>query len=338
MALSFDCLSSLLCAEDGGWDDEVASSSFPEDKVETLKCIELAGLPDFPVEDDEMVSFLVQKEKEHLPREDYVERYRNRALDVTARREAISWMHKVQEHHNFRPLTLYLSVNYLDRFLSIYQLPQGLGWPLQLLSVACLSLAAKMEETEVPSLTDLQVGDAKFVFEARTIYRMEVLILTTLKWRLCSITPFNFIDYLLYRLKGTSAVPHDLISRTIAFIINTNRAIDFLVHQPSSIAAAAVMCACEEVLPTESADYKEAILSSKAINQEKIINCYNLMQQLVMDFCSTPNKISSGTPHSPIGVLDAAACISSESTQNTSSSKKRKISQGRLGRAADQRW
>lgn len=31
------------------------------------------------------------------------------------------------------------------------------GWPMQLLSVACLSLAAKMEEPLVPSLLDLQV-------------------------------------------------------------------------------------------------------------------------------------------------------------------------------------
>lgn len=32
------------------------------------------------------------------------------------------------------------------------------GWPLQLLTVACLSLAAKMEEPLVPSLLDLQVN------------------------------------------------------------------------------------------------------------------------------------------------------------------------------------
>jgi hypothetical protein len=36
-------------------------------------------------------------------------------------------------------------------------LQQGKAWMLQLLSVACLSLAAKMEETEVPILLDLQV-------------------------------------------------------------------------------------------------------------------------------------------------------------------------------------
>jgi cyclin D1/2/4 len=31
------------------------------------------------------------------------------------------------------------------------------GWAMQLLAVTCLSLAAKMEETLVPSLLDLQV-------------------------------------------------------------------------------------------------------------------------------------------------------------------------------------
>ncbi|XP_059066780.1 cyclin-D1-1-like isoform X2 [Cryptomeria japonica] len=115
-----------------------------------------------------MISLLVQKEKEHLPREDYVERYLNLDLDLAARQEAISWMNKVQAHNNLRPLTAYLSVNYLDRFLSSYQSQQGIGCPLQLLLVACLSLATKMED-KVPPLTDLQIGGAKFDFEAQTI-------------------------------------------------------------------------------------------------------------------------------------------------------------------------
>ncbi|KAH9317993.1 hypothetical protein KI387_019762 [Taxus chinensis] len=344
MALSFDCLSSLLCGEDAGWDDEVVSSSLEVKKVETLRNVQLAGLPNFPVEDDEMISLLVQKESEHLPKQDYLERYRNHVLDITARQDAINWIHKVQAHYNFRPLTAYLSVNYLDRFLSSYQLPQGLGWPFQLLSVACLSLAAKMEETEVPALVDLQVGDARFLFEARTIHRMELLILTTLKWKLRSITPFNFIDYLLYRLRDTDTVPQKLISRAIAFIVNTDRVIDFIDHRPSSIAAAAVMCACEEVNPPGSVDYKEAILSSNTINKERILSCYNLMQELVMDICWPTKKPSTGTPRSPIGVLDAAVSVSCDSSQNTVASlpiqlnaKRRKTSGLTVYMAQDQR-
>lgn len=346
MALSFDCVSSLLCGEDASevaWDDEVGSSRVEDENVERFQQPDLAFLPDFPVEDDETIAFLVQKEWDHLPREDYLERYRNRVLDVTARQDAISWIRKVHSHYNFRPLTAYLSVNYLDRFLSNHELPQGVGWPLQLLSVACLSLAAKMEETEVPLLLDLQVGDSKFLFEARTIRRMELLIMTTLKWRLHSITPFNFIDYYLYRLPGHKSVPGALISRAMELIVSTNRVIDFLDHRPSAIAGAAVLCAAEEVLQIESADYKNAIMSSIAVNKEKIFSCYDLMQELLIDFCSTPKKSLSTPPQSPVGVLDAAACVSCDSTENTAGSvqfiaKRRRINGPLLCMDADQRW
>eukprot|EP01018_Ginkgo_biloba_P007043 Gb_34092 [translate_table: standard] len=349
MALSFDCVSSLLCGEDASvvaWDDEVGSSIFEGESVEHLESTELAYLPDFPLEDDEAVSLLVQKESDHLPREDYLERFRNRALDITARQDAISWILKVQAHYNFGPLTAYLSINYLDRFLSSHCLPQGTGWPLQLLSVACLSLAAKMEETEVPLLLDLQVGDAKFVFEARTIRRMELLIMTTLKWRMRSITPFNFIDYFVYMVEGTKSVPRSMIARAIELILNTNRVIDFLDHRPSAIAAAAVLCASEEVLHLQATDYKNAILSCETVSKENIFRCYNLMQELLIDICWTPKKLASGfsltTPHSPIGVLDAAACASCDSV-NTSGSRqfearKRKLNDSSPRMVEDQRW
>ena len=42
-------------------------------------------------------------------------------------------------------------------------LQKGKAWMIQLLSVACLSLAAKMEETEVPLLLDLQVMKFKSI-------------------------------------------------------------------------------------------------------------------------------------------------------------------------------
>lgn len=50
------------------------------------------------------------------------------------------------------------SIHCLMHDLVLTCLQQTNGWPLQLLSVACLSLAAKMEEPLVPSLLDLQVS------------------------------------------------------------------------------------------------------------------------------------------------------------------------------------
>ncbi|KAF5823517.1 putative cyclin [Helianthus annuus] len=65
---------------------------------------------------------------------------------------------------------------------------------MQLLSVTFLSLASKVEETEIPTILDLQVGESRFVFEAKTIQKMELIVLSTLKWRMQSVTQFSFID------------------------------------------------------------------------------------------------------------------------------------------------
>lgn len=46
-------------------------------------------------DDDESVFILVQRETHYMPPEDYLQRLRNRTLDVNARREAVGWILKV---------------------------------------------------------------------------------------------------------------------------------------------------------------------------------------------------------------------------------------------------
>lgn len=46
----------------------------------------------------------------------------------------------------------------------------------------------------------LQVGESKFLFEAKTIQRMELLVLSTLKWRMQAVTPFSFLDYFIRKI------------------------------------------------------------------------------------------------------------------------------------------
>ena len=40
----------------------------------------------------------------------------------------------------------------------------------------------------------MQAGESRYVFETKTIQRMELVVLNTLKWRMQSVTPFSFID------------------------------------------------------------------------------------------------------------------------------------------------
>ena len=68
-----------------------------------------------------------------------------------------------------------------------------------------------------------QVGEAKYVFEARTIQRMELLVLSTLKWRMQAVTPFSFIVYFLCKFHDANSPDGSLISRSIALVLATVR-------------------------------------------------------------------------------------------------------------------
>ncbi|KAL0924806.1 hypothetical protein M5K25_005664 [Dendrobium thyrsiflorum] len=256
---------------------------------------------------------LFAAEKEYLLSSDYL----HRSHDCIARRDSINWILKVIEFYQFNPVTAYRSVDYLDRFLSTNSLPvtegengkkqSGGGWPMQLLCVACLSIAAKMEETHVPVLLDLQILDPKYVFEPRTIRRMELLILTVLTWRMRAVTPFDFLPYL-----AASVLPVDsaaILSRATNLIISSRRAVvDFVRFWPSTIAAAAVLCASVKIAATSASDNAVGFsYFSEWDNRDVVGECRQLMEEYLIDACPSEPPPS----HSPVGSLSAAACVSS---------------------------
>lgn len=46
-----------------------------------------------------------------------------------------------------------------------------------------------------------QVEESKHVFEAKTIQRMELLVLSTLHWKMNPVTPISFFDHIARRFK-----------------------------------------------------------------------------------------------------------------------------------------
>lgn len=351
MGPSYDCAASvLLCAEDnaailGLDDDDDCSWAAAVTPPRPAFAAGGGGADGFsmgyPVQTDDIIAALVEREEEHMPMEGYPEMLRRRlaGLDLAAvRRDAIDWIWKAIEHYNFGPLTAVLSVNYLDRFLSVYDLPEGIAWMTQLLAVACLSLASKMEETYVPLPVDLQVevAEAKY-FAGRTIKRMELLVLSTLKWRMQAVTACSFIDYFLHKFSDCGAPSMLALSRSTDLILSTAKGADFLVFRPSEIAASVALVAFGE---RNSSVVERATANCKYINKERVLRCYQLIQdKITMGSIVLKSAGSSmfSVPQSPIGVLDAAACLSQQSDdtavgspaacyQSSSASKRRRIS------------
>jgi len=79
----------------------------------------------------------------------------------------VRWISTLSHFHGFAPLTTVLAVNYFYRFLSRRSFQRkDKPWRTQKVAVACVSLAAKVEETRVPLLLELQVRfpTSPFVF------------------------------------------------------------------------------------------------------------------------------------------------------------------------------
>lgn len=68
---------------------------------------------------------------------------------------------------------------------------------------------------------ELQVEEPKFVFEAKTIQRMELLVLSRLKWKMQAITPFSFIDYFLSKITVEQHIPSLFFSKSSQLILST---------------------------------------------------------------------------------------------------------------------
>ncbi|MCO5573309.1 hypothetical protein L7F22_027078 [Adiantum nelumboides] len=320
MAPSVDCsAASLLCCEDAGClsDEgeqvkEECSLLFNYKSSSAL----FLGVLEEPHDAETAISALVEREIFHLPRLDYGEKYLSNVLEAASRQQAISWLFKVRAFYNFGPLTAALSVNYLDRFLSCHKLPSGKSWMIQLLSVACLSLAAKMEEVDVPLLLDLQVGP-DCIFEPHTIQRMELLVLSTLEWRMSSVTPFAYIDYFVSKFDLSGSSRCILISRVNELILSTIQELRFVSYRPSSIAVAAVLCAVQELLPLELIKLQGILFSMMPMQlQDSSKRCFTLMLELFSLPLQTlkDESFAHSAPRSPIGVLDASFSCDSEST------------------------
>lgn len=89
-------------------------------------------------------------------------------------------------------------------------------WVIPLLSVACLSLAAKMEEHRVPVLSEYPTQN--YHFENKAIQRMELLVVSTLEWKMSAITPFAYLSYFVHRFHGEST-PKGLVSKALHLIV-----------------------------------------------------------------------------------------------------------------------
>ncbi|KAH6788554.1 hypothetical protein C2S51_003560 [Perilla frutescens var. frutescens] len=209
-----------------------------------------------------------------------------------ARLEGIHYILRKREVLGFGFQTAYASVTYFDRFLSRRSIDADKSWAIRLLSMACLSLAAKMEEIRVPALSEFCVDD--YNFESSVIQRMELLVLNTLGWKMGSFTPFSFIKFFASKFYDDRSLPKNGFSRIVDLILSSTRDAKMMCHMPSEIAAAATLVVLDQGLTKDALQLKIAgLASSYSFKIESIISCYNLFKEVDIERLNLSKGIES---------------------------------------------
>nr|AAC72972.1 cell division cycle protein Cdc13 [Pneumocystis carinii] len=182
---------------------------------------------------EEIMGYMRELEVLTLPLPDYMDRQKE--LQWKMRGILVDWLIEVHAKFRLLPETLFLSVNIIDRFLSlrVCSLPK-----LQLVGITALFIAAKYEEVMCPSIQNfMYMADGGYTNEE--ILKAEQYVLQVLGYDMSYPNPINFLR------RVSKADNYDIQTRTVAKYLMEISLLDhrFLPFVPSNIAASGIYLA-----------------------------------------------------------------------------------------------
>ncbi|KAL2179267.1 cyclin-like protein [Thermothelomyces heterothallicus CBS 202.75] len=180
---------------------------------------------------DEIFEYMRKLEAQMLPNPHYMDDQTE--IQWSMRSVLMDWL--VQVHHRFclLPETLFLTVNYIDRFLSVKVVSLG---KLQLVGATALFVAAKYEEINCPSVQEIvYMVDSGYTVDE--ILKAERFMLSMLHFELGWPGPMSFLRRI------SKADDYDLETRTLAkYFLEITIMDERFVSCPPSFLAAGAHC------------------------------------------------------------------------------------------------
>ncbi|KAF3447023.1 hypothetical protein FNV43_RR12203 [Rhamnella rubrinervis] len=161
-------------------------------------------------------------------------------INASMRAILVDWLVEVAEEYRLVPDTLFLTINYIDRYLSGNVIDRK---HLQLLGVACMMIATKYEEISAPHVEEFcYITDNTFFKEE--VLEMESSVLNYLKFELTAPTAISFLRRFVSIAQATKEVPSVQMECLANYIIELSL-LDYsmLCYAPSLIAASATFLA-----------------------------------------------------------------------------------------------
>ncbi|OAT06528.1 G2/mitotic-specific cyclin cdc13 [Blastomyces gilchristii SLH14081] len=222
---------------------------------------------------DEIFQYMRELEMRLLPNAHYMD---NQAeIQWSMRSVLMDWL--VQVHHRFSllPETLFLCVNYIDRFLSCKIVSLG---KLQLVGATAIFIAAKYEEINCPSLQEI-IYMVDNGYTADEILKAERFMLSMLQFELGWPGPMSFLRRI------SKADDYDLETRTLAkYFLEITIMDERFVGTPPSFTAAGAHCLARLMLRKGTWTPAHVYYSNYTYSQ-----LYPLVS-LILECCEDPMK------------------------------------------------
>lgn len=192
----------------------------------------------------DIYNYLHNTEKKRRPTTDYMEVVQP-DITTTMRGILIDWLVEVSEEYKLVSETLYLTVSYIDRYLSCNVINRQ---RLQLVGISCMLIASKHEEISPP-----QVEEFCYITD-NTYFRQEVLamerqVLRQLHFELSDPTTKSFLGrYIQAAQEYIKSLQLEFLANYLAEL--TLLEYSFLKYLPSLIAASVVFLAKFTLDPT----------------------------------------------------------------------------------------
>ncbi|GMH22316.1 hypothetical protein Nepgr_024159 [Nepenthes gracilis] len=190
---------------------------------------------------------LRESELKKRPSTNFMEKIQ-KDINASMRAILIDWLVEVAEEYRLVPDTLYLTVNYIDRYLSGNSVNRQ---RLQLLGVACMMIAAKYEEICAPQVEEFCYITDNTYFK-QEVLQMESTVLNFLKFEMTAPTVKCFLRRFVRAAEAINEVPPlqlECMSNYIAelSLIEYN----MLRYMPSLVAASAIFLAQYILMPSK---------------------------------------------------------------------------------------
>ncbi|KAF8084771.1 hypothetical protein N665_0701s0001 [Sinapis alba] len=163
-------------------------------------------------------------------------------------RVLVDWLVEVAEEYKLLPETLYLTVSYIDRFLSLKTVNKQ---RLQLVGVSAMLIASKYEEISPPKVDDFcYITDN--TFSKQDVVKMEADILLALQFEMGRPTVNSFIRRFTRVAQEDFKVRH-LQLEPLSFYLSELSILDYKAVKfvPSMLAASAVFLARFIICPKQ---------------------------------------------------------------------------------------